>query len=154
MTDSQVAVGVIASIILVILIVKFALALRRKRKRKEAVARRVQDLVSQFGTWTAERILKNEIWQGMTRKMLLEAMGEPVDVDQNILKSKKKETWKYGWEGANRFKLQVFLENDVVVGWKTHQETPRTEQPKQRRKRTKRKPSFLAAVGKGMKARR
>ena len=139
MTNFDLAVGVIVLIVLVIPIVKFAAALRRKRKIKEA-------LVSQFGADTAERLLKNEIWQGMTRKMLLAAMGKPTDVEQNILKSKKKETWKYGWERANRFKLQVLLENDVVVGWKTHQEKHRIEQPKPRRRRTKRKPSFFVTL--------
>jgi hypothetical protein len=136
MINFELAVGIV-SIVLVILIIKFFAPLRAKKKRKEALVRRAQELASQFGPDAAQRILNNEIWQGMTRKMLLEAMGEPADVDQNILKSKKKETWKYGHEGANRFKLQVLLENDVVVGWKTHKETRRIEQPKPRRKRTK-----------------
>jgi hypothetical protein len=120
MTNFQIAVGILASIFLVIVIV---MARSWEKQRQEAAAEaaaRVRELTSQFGPEAAQRILNHEYWQGMTKKMLLEAMGEPADQDENILRSKTKETWKYGQEGVNRFKLRVFLENDVVVGWKTH----------------------------------
>jgi hypothetical protein len=75
MTNFELAVGIIAAIVLVILMIKFSAALRKTKRHKEALARRVHELASQFGPDAAQRILNNEIWQGMTRKMLLEAVA-------------------------------------------------------------------------------
>jgi hypothetical protein len=44
-------------------------------------------------------------------------LGNPLDVDQKVLKTKKKEVWKYQPKGANRYALRVILENGLVVGW-------------------------------------
>lgn len=62
-------------------------------------------------------ILKKIIWQGETTEQLLDSLGKPVDIDLKTLKTKKKETWKYNHKSGNRFRLRIFIENNVVVGW-------------------------------------
>lgn len=78
---------------------------------------RWKQLVSKYGEADASLIWQKQIWQGMTREQLVDSWGKPVDIDQNLYKTKKKETWKYGQTGKNRFNNRVILENDFIVGW-------------------------------------
>ncbi len=64
-----------------------------------------------------ERIMNQTLWQGELAEQVKESLGTPEDIDQKVLKTKKKEIWKYGHEGGNRYRLRVTLENDIVVGW-------------------------------------
>lgn len=66
---------------------------------------------------TVKKILQREIWKGETSEQLLDSLGTPEDIDQKILKTKKKEIWKYDQQGTNRFGLKITLENDIVVEW-------------------------------------
>lgn len=62
-------------------------------------------------------IMDNRFWQGQTDDQLIYSLGSPVATDKKVLKTKKKEVWKYDHKGANRYGLRITLENDVVVGW-------------------------------------
>ena len=62
-------------------------------------------------------LFKGVIWQGETAEQLIDSIGNPVAVDNKLLKTKKKEVWKYDHQGANRYNLRITLENDIVVGW-------------------------------------
>lgn len=64
-----------------------------------------------------EKIVSGTIWQGQTPEQLIDSLGKPHDTDEKVLKTKKKEIWKYQHEGRNRYKLRITLENDEVVGW-------------------------------------
>lgn len=63
------------------------------------------------------RIAKKEVWVGETEEQLQDSLGHPEDVDQKVLKTKKREVWKYYRVGANRFRFRITLENGIVVGW-------------------------------------
>lgn len=63
------------------------------------------------------RIMQRSLWQGQTSEQLVDSLGEPADIDRQVLKTKTKETWKYVHQGGNRYGLRVTLEDDVVVGW-------------------------------------
>lgn len=79
---------------------------------------RAKRLLIQYGDpKVVRRIMEKTYWQGQTRDQLLEALGQPAAVDEEVLKSKTKETWKYGPRGRRRYGLKIHLENDVVVGW-------------------------------------
>ena len=54
-----------------------------------------------------QRILRKEIWQGETAEQLRDSIGSPAEADDAVLKTKKKEVWKYGQTGVNRFNLRV-----------------------------------------------
>ncbi len=47
--------------------------------------KRLADLTQRFGAEVAERIVKKTIWQGATPEMIIESIGEPLDVDENFL---------------------------------------------------------------------
>lgn len=93
------------------------------RRRREAEAQEAQarawkrELVERFGEEAAARLLRREIWQGMTREMLIASRGEPEAVDERVMKTKTKHTFKYERETATKFAVKVNLEDGVVVGW-------------------------------------
>lgn len=64
-----------------------------------------------------QKIYNGYMWQGQTLEQLIDSLGQPVAMDKKVLKTKKKEIWKYGHQGGNRFSLRITLEDDVVVGW-------------------------------------
>ena len=58
----------------------------------------------------------------MTKQMLVDALGEPDDKKETVFKNKVKLKYLYGKtstsRGTAKYKTQVNLENDLVVGWK------------------------------------
>jgi len=80
--------------------------------------RRINKLVDKYqDEETVVRIMNGEIWKGMTLVQLFDSLGQPVDIDEKVLKTKRKQTWKYHHVSGNRYKLRVKLDNDIVVGW-------------------------------------
>ncbi|MFO0755061.1 MAG: hypothetical protein U0359_01105 [Byssovorax sp.] len=86
-------------------------------RAREAEQQRLAEYVQRFGQDIAERVMRREVWQGMTAEMLVASLGSPADVDETVLKTKRKHVYKYNPQGANRFGHRIFLENDTVVGW-------------------------------------
>ncbi|MHB8773000.1 MAG: hypothetical protein ACYC7J_18550 [Syntrophales bacterium] len=84
---------------------------------KEQGARRTA-LMGKYGdAKVVEAIMTHSYWQGQTSEQLRDSMGHPYDIDEKVLKTKRKEIWKYNPLGANRFGLRITVENDIVVGW-------------------------------------
>jgi uncharacterized protein YecT (DUF1311 family) len=77
-----------------------------------------QCLVGKYGAEIAARIVAHKVWQGMTVEQLVKSWGSPADIDCEIVKTRKRETWKYGQTGKNRFANRIYLENGIVIGWK------------------------------------
>lgn len=63
------------------------------------------------------KLMDRSIWVDQTAEQLLDSIGRPSDIDQKVLKTKKKEVWKYYPNGIGRYRLRITLDNDVVVGW-------------------------------------
>ena len=81
-------------------------------------AARKKEIYGKYGrTALAERIISKTIWVGETAEQLVDSFGRPVAVDDHVLKTKRKETWKYYQTGQNRFALRITVENGIVVGW-------------------------------------
>lgn len=87
--------------------------MRNSAKAEEERKARIRE---QFGE-DAERILAKTIWVGESQDQLRASLGDPLDVDQKVLKTKKREIWKYGSLGGNRYSTRITLENGVVSGW-------------------------------------
>ena len=98
-----------------------------QKRRKEAEKRRKEAnekarLTKLFGELEGERIYKSELWQGMTKAMLFESRGVPLEFDETIFKKKTKA--KYFYEPCRtkqkntKYHLRIDLEDDIVVGWK------------------------------------
>ncbi|EPQ8526777.1 DUF2845 domain-containing protein [Vibrio vulnificus] len=77
-----------------------------------------QRLMTKYGNpEVVDRLMKKTIWEGQTEEQLIDYLGKPLDVDQKVLKTKVKETWKYDKAGKNRYNLRIIVENGFVVGW-------------------------------------
>jgi len=81
-----------------------------------------QRLINLYGEEAAENILNGKIWQGMTKDMLMESVGSPSSSKETVTKTAKKEKYYYGRyytdRGTEKFKVEVQLENNILVGWK------------------------------------
>lgn len=99
----------------VVLAVIIGLVWLRKAMKKE---NRLSYLREKYEDEEIVQDMMNEsIWQGQTSGQLLDSIGQPEDIDNKVLKTKKKEIWKYQNRGGNRYGLRITLENDEVVGW-------------------------------------
>ena len=65
----------------------------------------------------ADKIVAGVIWVGESVEQLTDSLGRPEDIDEKVLKTKRKEVWKYGRRGANRYGLRINVEDGAVVGW-------------------------------------
>lgn len=83
----------------------------RTAKRRAELMKKYQD------SRLVEDLMNKNFWQGQTAEQLIDSLGRPEDIDQKILKTKKKEIWKYNHQGGNRYGLRITLDNDHVVGW-------------------------------------
>ena len=79
---------------------------------------RRRHLTKKYGPQEAARIIAREVWQGMTAEQLTESRGHPADIGREIIRTRTKETWKYGQTGKNRFQNRIYLEDGIVIGWK------------------------------------
>lgn len=83
---------------------------RRRRERWDA-------FVAKYGEADAQRVWAGRPWIGCKSGMLIDALGPPADIDEKVLKTKTKHTYKYKPMGVNRYGLRVYLDDGVVVGW-------------------------------------
>jgi|SRR5208283_203981 len=63
------------------------------------------------------RIIRHLFWEGQTSEQLVDSLGNPASVDHKMLKTRKREIWKYDRQGVNRYALRITLDEDTVVGW-------------------------------------
>jgi len=84
--------------------------------------KRRKDIIKKYGKKNAEKVLNKEIFLDMTKAMLVDARGEPDDKKENVSKDLVKLKCYYGKtetsRGTTKYKYEVNLENDLVVGWK------------------------------------
>ncbi len=64
-----------------------------------------------------QNILRHRFWLGQTAEQLVESLGRPQDIDNKLLKTRKREVWKYNRRGVNRYGLRITLDDDVVCTW-------------------------------------
>lgn len=97
-------------VLLAVIVVGFAAYYKNKQKREL--------LMKKYGdAQLVDKIMQGMFWQGQSKGQLIDSIGRPLDVDQKVLKTKTKETWKYNSTGKNRYALKIILEDGVVVGW-------------------------------------
>jgi hypothetical protein len=81
-------------------------------------ANRLAYLRAKYGDETVvQNIMHGKFWQGQSVAQLHDSLGPPTSVDNNRLKTRKREVWKYQPSGVNRYRLRITLDNDVVVSW-------------------------------------
>ena len=86
-------------------------AVRSAEKQERLLLEKYQDIE------IVERILAGEIWRGGTQEQVRDALGDPVDIDEKVYKTKTKTVWKYQQLTKTQFGLRITFENGVLVGW-------------------------------------
>ena len=99
------------TIIIAAIILFYSYKSAQTKKRREKLMEKYQDEA------LVNDLMEHSFWQGQTSYQLIDSLGNPKDVDKKILKTKKKEIWKYNHQGGNRYNLRITLDNDIVVGW-------------------------------------
>lgn len=83
-------------------------------------AKRLSYLRGKYGDESVvQHIMSKTLWQGETAEQVRDSIGLPSSVDNNLLKTRKREVWKYHPHGRGRYRLRVTLDNDVVIEIKT-----------------------------------
>lgn len=92
------------------------------QRREEATEKRKQYLTDLYGAKDTQKILKKQVWQGMSQEMLKESLGRPVKKREQIHKQTIKDSLFYKPRktklGTEMPTFRVDLENKRVVGWK------------------------------------
>lgn len=82
----------------------------------------IGSIANVYGNDKAEKVKIGTIWMGMPMHLLMVARGKANDIKESIYKGKTTEKWYYGEYqtrlGTYKYKLEIILENDEVVGWK------------------------------------
>lgn len=108
-------IWILIGVILLFLVIGAAVSSAKATKAKEE---RRQRLLAKYGdNEVGKRIADGIIWTGETAEQLRDSLGNPADIDQKVLKTKKEEIWKYAHKGGNRYGMRITVENDCVVGW-------------------------------------
>lgn len=96
----------------------FANANKRAEEEKARREERRAYLLSKYRDGEiVEQIMAKRVWQGQTSDQLRDSIGAPMDTDEKVLKTKRREVWKYHHRGGNRYGLRITLDNGLVVGW-------------------------------------
>lgn len=97
--------------ILGLIVIVIAIAFVMNAMRRDALMKKYgdKDLV--------DRLMRRMIWEGQTAEQLVDSVGRPVEIDEKVMKSKTRETWKYHQRSRTRFGLRVTVEDGIVVGW-------------------------------------
>lgn len=106
---------VFGAVALALLLLGGSMGYRAIRSRREE---RRRGLIDKYGDESiVERIVSRTIWHGETAEQLTDSLGKPRDVDEKVMRTKRLETWKYGRDLRNRYRLRVMLDNGAVVAW-------------------------------------
>jgi uncharacterized membrane protein YeaQ/YmgE (transglycosylase-associated protein family) len=93
----------------VVLVIWWKVAAKRKK---------ISYLMSKYGDpQIVAHIYNHQYWHGQTAEQLVDSLGSPRGVDRKLLKTMKREVWKYNPRGVNRYGLRITLDNDIVSGW-------------------------------------
>jgi len=105
------AVGPVACVIVIVGIIAGVIWYKAHRR-----AVRIAYLRNKYGDEEiVQRILRRNYWQGQTAEQLRDSLGDPASVDGGLLKTRKREVWKYHPTGENRYRLRITLDDDVVA---------------------------------------
>ena len=92
----------------------------KRAKQQEILGRQRSGLMAKYYDMAiVNKIMSNQYWQGQTREQLIDALGRPDETDSYVMNAEQKETYKYRLKARRGFKLLVFLDNGIVVGWET-----------------------------------
>lgn len=100
-------------ILLIVGMIFLVFVLKAAAKRKK-----LEYLTDKYGNaQIADNIFNHRFWHGQTAEQLVDSLGNPYGVDRKLLKTMKREVWKYNPRGVNRYGLRITLDNGIVSSW-------------------------------------
>lgn len=104
-------VGPVVPVIAIVVVIVAVVGYKRWQRQK-----RIEYLLDKYGDEAAvDRIMRRILWQGETAQMLVDSLGNPLNVDRKVMATRKREVWKYNQTGRGRYALRITLDNDVVI---------------------------------------
>ena len=102
---------------------------KRDKEYKEKLERdnlekekRKNELLKKYDLESVEKIIRKQLWLGMTEEMLYEVRSRPLDISESVSKGvvKKKNYYDKSTNrlGNDAFDFEVTLEDGKVTGWK------------------------------------
>lgn len=82
-------------------------------------ADRLRMVEDKYSGETASRISQKMFWQGQTADQLRDSLGPPHAVDVKLLKTRRREIWKYHNYEAHRYRTRITLDDGIVTTWTT-----------------------------------
>jgi hypothetical protein len=94
------------------------MAIEREKDIQEArdkvYAKRHEMLLKKYGKSIYERVMKGELWIGMTAEMAIDGIGKPQSVNTTVTQFGKSEQWVY----EDRY---LYFEKGNLTAWQTRQ---------------------------------
>lgn len=107
------SIGFVLPIVVIVGVIVLTILYNAHKKKKK-----LQYLTDKYGDPAiADHIYNHRFWHGQTTEQLIESLGNPHGIDRKLLKSMKREVWKYNPRGVNRYSLRITLDNDIVSTW-------------------------------------
>lgn len=117
-SDESTIFGIVVAAVVAAFIGICALIIKAgERKREEE---RLQMVPCKYSGELASLIRQKMFWQGQTAEQRRDSLGAPAAIDVKVLKTKRREIWKYGHYAANRYRTRITLDNGIVTTWTTH----------------------------------
>ncbi|WP_433965987.1 hypothetical protein [Tunturiibacter gelidiferens] len=110
LSDSVGSGALVAGVVGIVALITFYLIWKRAARLSYLRAKYQNEDVVQ-------KIMRRNFWAGQTTEQLRDSLGNPPSKDDNLLKTRKREVWKYHPSGRNRYRLRITLDDDVVVAW-------------------------------------
>ena len=116
--DEGTLFGIIFALVVMVLLGICSLIYRAgEQKREHERLRMVSD---KYTGEIASLISQKMFWRGQTAEQLIDSLGSPDAIDVKLLKTRRREIWKFGHYEANRYRTRVTLDNGIVTTWTTH----------------------------------
>jgi hypothetical protein len=106
---------VVAATVFFVLVLFIASIVASCRTKSEEVQRLARVKAKYSDPGLRQKITQKCVWVGMTSQQLQDSWGKPSGVSHRVLKTKVKETYRYG---SNRYGSSVYLDNGIVTGWR------------------------------------
>ena len=110
--------GVGAAVVVLALLGIWTLIYRAMEASREADRQRMVE--DKYSGATAAMISQKMFWRGQTADQLRDSLGTPHAVEVKLLKTRRREIWKYHNYEAKRYRTRITLDDGIVTTWTTH----------------------------------
>ncbi len=115
--DDSTLFGILFAVAVMALLGLWSLIYQAGQAKRED--ERLQMVAEKYSGEIADLIARKMFWRGQTAEQLRDSLGPPEAVEVKLLKTRRREIWKYGHYEADRYRTRVTLDDDIVTTWTT-----------------------------------